>query len=147
MKRFTTALWVFLLVAGFGTTSTAETLFEAEVNDQIDAISSEFRQSGYVKLGETWVDDLSEGDDMYVELEMFQDYEYIAVGVCDNDCGDIDLLIFDARDREVASDISDDDVPVLHGSPDYDGTYFLEAQMHDCNTRTCAFGVAIYARR
>lgn len=127
--------------------ASAETVFEAEVNRQIDQVSWEFRQAGYVKLGDTWIDELGENDDTAIEVQLFEDVEYIAVGVCDNDCGDLDLVLFDERDREIASDISEDDVPVLHGSPDWDGIFYLEAQMHDCITRTCAFGVAIYARR
>ncbi len=137
-----TALGVLLCSTGLE----AETRFEAQVHDQIDEASYQFRREGFVKLGSTWIDELEDGDDKYITLQLYDNVEYIAVAVCDEDCSDIDLVLYDEDDRQIARDISTDDIPVIAGVPDYDGEYYLEAQMVDCYARTCAFGVAIYAR-
>lgn len=145
MARLTAGIAAFgVLVAS--TNLVAETRFEAQVHIQIDEVSYQFRQNGFVKLGSTWIDELEEDDDKYITLQLYDNVEYVAVAVCDEDCSDIDLVLYDEYDRPIARDISTDDYPVISGVPDYDGEYYLEAQMADCHARTCAFGVAIYAR-
>ena len=128
------------------TTVAAQSVWEREVNAQIDEASYQFRQEGFHKLGETWIGELEEGDDDYVTVELDSDYEYIAIAVCDSDCGDIDLVLYNDDDVRIANDIGTDDIPVLTGTPDYDGEYYLEAVIADCDADTCAFGVALYAR-
>lgn len=123
-----------------------DSVWVKQVELQIAEASAQFRDAGYRKLGETWIDELEAEDDMYVTVRLNPDYDYIAIGVCDADCGDLDLILYDENDNPIARDIGSDDVPVLSGSPDYSGTYYLEAVMVDCRAATCAFGVALYAR-
>ena len=124
----------------------AATVWEREVQEQINEASYQFRHEGFHKIGQTWIDELEQDDDMYISLELHADYEYIAIGVCDGDCSDLDLILYDDEDVRIANDVGTDDIPILAGSPDYDGEYYLEAAMVDCVTETCAFGVALYAR-
>ena len=139
--------FLLMVVAALAVSAAAaQSVWERQVRDQINEVSYEFRQEGFHKLGETWIDELEEDDDMYITLELNSDYEYIAIGVCDGDCGDIDLILYDDDDVRIANDVGTDDIPVLSGSPDYDGEYYLEALMVDCDADTCAFGVALYAR-
>lgn len=137
-----TALAAVLLV----TAATAASVWEREVQDQINDASYQFRQAGFHKLGETWIDELEAGGDSYITVELNSDYEYIAIGVCNGDCSDLDLVLYADDDDRIANDIGTDDVPILSGSPGNNGEYYLEAVMVDCETETCAFGVALYAR-
>ena len=127
-------------------TVSAASVWERQVQEQIDEASYQFRQQGFHKIDQTWIDELEEDDDMYITLELNADYEYIAIGVCDNDCRDMDLILYDDDDVRIARDVGTDDIPILSGSPDFNGEYYLEALMVDCSTNTCAFGVALYAR-
>lgn len=66
---------------------------------------------------------------------------YGAVAVCDNDCSNVDLLVYDAGGSQVASDVLDDDVPIV----DFEvrkggGTYYFEVKMVSCTTSSCGFG-------
>jgi hypothetical protein len=145
MKSKTKLLLVIAAVMAVSAAA-AQSVWEREVQTQIDEASYQFRQAGFHKLGQTWIDELEEDDDTYITVELDSDYEYIAIGVCDGDCGDIDLILYDDDDVRIANDVGTDDIPVLSGSPDYNGEYYLEAVMVDCDADTCAFGVALYAR-
>ena len=142
IARILLAMTAVLVVSGVS----AQSVWEREVNAQINEASYQFRQEGFRKLGRTWIDDLEDGDDDYITVELDPDYEYIAIAVCDSDCGDIDLILYDDDDVRIAKDIGTDDIPVLSGSPDYYGDYYLEAVMVDCYADTCYFGVALYYR-
>ena len=125
---------------------TAASVWERQVQEQIDEASYPFRQQGFHKVGQTWIDELQQDDDKYITLELNSNYEYIAIGVCDGDCSDLDLILYDGDDVRIANDVGTDVIPILSGSPDTDGDYYLAAVMVDCDADTCAFGVALYAR-
>jgi len=72
--------------------------------------------------------------------------EYQIIGVCDNDCSDFDLRLFDPNGREVASDLLTDDTPVLHLTPSRSGTYTLRAIMTTCSSEPCRYGIGVYGR-
>ncbi|HKQ41084.1 MAG TPA: hypothetical protein VJT79_01285, partial [Pseudonocardia sp.] len=71
---------------------------------------------------------------------------YQIVGVCDNDCSDFDLRLFDPRGREVASDVLTDDTPVLSVTPRITGTYRVRAIMTSCSSQPCRYGIGAYGR-
>jgi hypothetical protein len=69
---------------------------------------------------------------------------YQIIGVCDNDCSDFDLRLFDPRGREVDSDVLTDDTPVVEVSPSVSGTYTVRAIMTSCSDQPCRYGIGIY---
>ena len=89
----------------------AQSVWERQVQAQINEASYQFRQEGFHQLGQTWIDELEQDDDKYITLELNANYEYIAIGVCDGDCGDIDLILYDEDDDPIAEDIGTDGIP------------------------------------
>lgn len=70
---------------------------------------------------------------------------YAGVAVCDNDCSNVDLAVYDAGGTMVSSDVLDDDVPIV----DFDlvkggGTYYFEVRMVECTTASCGYGFRLY---
>lgn len=65
------------------------------------------------------------------------------IGVCDENCTDVDMIVRDPSGREVGRDFEDDDLPmvVLEGATG--GRYTIEMQMPACNG-TCNWGVGVY---
>jgi hypothetical protein len=70
---------------------------------------------------------------------------YSLIGVCDNDCSDFDLRLYDPRGREVASDVLTDDTPVLNVTPRFSGVYTVRAIMTACSDQPCRYGIGVYA--
>ena len=64
------------------------------------------------------------------------------IGVCDDRCRDLDLIVRDASGREVGRDEAVDDVPVVAVETTA-GTYTVEVSMADCNGQ-CHWGVGVF---
>lgn len=79
-----------------------------------------------------------------VPLNLPGGYEYALMGVCDNDCSDLDLAIIE-RGTELSRDTSTDDWPVLQVTPSGSG-YEVMVSMYQCSTSTCGYQVTVWQR-
>jgi hypothetical protein len=64
------------------------------------------------------------------------------IGVCDENCRDLDLIVRDASGREVDRDEETDDVPIV-AVETRAGTYTVEVSMAAC-TGQCHWGVGVF---
>ena len=69
---------------------------------------------------------------------------YTIIGVCDEDCGDIDLAIYDEKDSLVDEDVMEDDYPIVNASPAKDELFTVDVDMYECDVEPCYFGIAIF---
>lgn len=65
------------------------------------------------------------------------------IGVCDEYCTDVDMIVRDPSGREVGRDFEDDDLPMVILEDATAGRYTIEIQMPVCNG-TCNWGVGVY---
>ncbi|WP_227430059.1 hypothetical protein [Psychrobacter sp. I-STPA6b] len=79
-------------------------------------------------------------------LELMQGREYLIVGVCDNDCSDIDLSIHNSQGEIVDSDDHINDLAKLKFAAIDDGLYDLEVEMYSCKTAYCYYRVRSYMK-
>lgn len=82
------------------------------------------------------------GEDHWITLEGGE--EYALLGVCDQDCEDIDLFLYDEKGNEIDSDVLDDDVPVVLVSPSRRTRYRVQIKMYDCDVEPCFYAVGLY---
>lgn len=69
---------------------------------------------------------------------------YRVFGVCDRHCGDLDLLLLDRRDNEVARDVELDAAPFVDVSVTLPGeAYTLAVGMFGCEAANCSYAVGI----
>jgi hypothetical protein len=71
---------------------------------------------------------------------------YLIVGVCDNDCTDVDLVLEDRDRAEVASDVLADDIPVIRFAPNKSASYWIRTSMVVCRVEPCGYGIAVFVR-
>ena len=83
-------------------------------------------------------------DDYYFTLERWNDYQIFSV--CDGDCGDIDLRLYDENNNLVASDTKADDTPAVAISPKWTGRFRLRVTMYNCRYNPCKFGLAVFGK-
>ncbi|MGK7311545.1 MAG: hypothetical protein ACN0LA_04840 [Candidatus Longimicrobiales bacterium M2_2A_002] len=69
---------------------------------------------------------------------------YGGVAVCDYDCSDIDLVVSGADGATLASDVLEDDFPIVNVGIPEAGTFTFEVRMVDCSTSTCGYGFRLY---
>jgi hypothetical protein len=81
-----------------------------------------------------------------LSVTMSRGNRYAIVGVCDEDCNDIDLRLYDENDNLIDSDTSSDDKPVVVVSPRWSGEYRLRVTMARCSANPCYYGVGLFRR-
>ena len=109
----------------------------AVVSGQLDAASSEMgltpgaRVTGRLADGRTQLANIqAPGGEIYF------------LGVCDENCRDVDMIVRDASGREVGRDMEPDDVPIVLVQA-VAGVYTVEVSMADC-TGDCHWGVGVF---
>lgn len=83
-------------------------------------------------------------DDYYFSLSKGWQYQIIAV--CDGDCGDIDLCLYDEYGGEIDCDTASDDKPMVAATPRWTGRFRLRVKMYDCRINPCKFGIAVFGK-
>lgn len=107
-----------------------------------DAISdkSSFTLNNYIigKLADdrtdTWTFPLTRGS------------EYLIIGVCDNDCRDVDLVVKDGSGNVIVKDEEVDDNPVTRFRVTSSGRFTVSVTMADCRDEPCFFGFGLFEK-
>jgi hypothetical protein len=88
----------------------------------------------------------SEGGDSNWARTFDAGYSYLIVGVCDNDCPDVDLGLEDEEGVVVATDTGVGDMPMIRFTPSTTVYYWIEPTMHACSREPCGYGIAIFRK-
>lgn len=70
---------------------------------------------------------------------------YVIIGVCDRDCTDVDLRLYDPMGNNIATDVATDDHPVLRFTAATSGSYRLQVEMAACSHNPCYYGVQLFS--
>ena len=119
--------------------------FEKQVRAQLSKVSENLARKGFELTTQIHTGELDEGRNEEVSLRLRAGVRYAIVGVCDQDCKDLDIVLLNSSGRELASDVGEDDVPVVEITPEREGTYIARAVMADCSNEPCHFGVGLYS--
>ena len=120
--------------------------WQEAVNSQLQRSQERAADDGFRMMEDNRTGSMSEGDPESLSLSLRVGTEYKIVGVCDQDCSDLDLRLFDASGNEVDEDIMTDDVPIVTVTPSRSETYRLQVIMVACSTEPCFYGIGIYGR-
>lgn len=127
------------------TSSSTADRWEQQVMDQLNRAADIGAGSGFVQTHGPWVASLRQGERRSWTIRLNAGATYRLVGVCDNDCSDLDLKLY-AGEATVAQDVLVDDVPVLNFTPATTRDYTLEVIMASCSVNPCRYGAAGYGR-
>lgn len=79
-----------------------------------------------------------------LEVDLTEGVRYMVVAFCDENCTDIDLVLFDPDGGGVASDIFPTDEPVLNLTAATTGVYTVRVAMVDCSADDCAYSLGLF---
>jgi hypothetical protein len=102
--------------------------------------------AGYHPTHEPFISEIGNGgyDDIEVNLQKGQ--SYAMTGSCDQDCGDLDLEIYDDNGNLIDSDIELDDFPILSVQPRWNAHFTIRAKMEHCSNAPCRYGIGIFGK-
>lgn len=147
MRRNTPLLLAGLCTFGTTTAAVAQDEWTRQVARLLDAAAQTATRSGLTRTHQPFIGSLNARANQGQTLQLNAGISYQIVGVCDNDCSDFDLRLYDPRGRMVAEDVLDDDTPVLSVTPSATGTYTVRAIMTTCSSEPCRYGIGVYGSR
>jgi hypothetical protein len=101
---------------------------------------------GYTLLDVAGTDLLAPGGAATVPLNLPLGYEYAVMGVCDNDCSDLDLSVLKSG-VELSVDTSRDDWPVVQVTPTGSSDYGIKVTMYQCShSSACGYQLTVWQR-
>ena len=119
---------------------------QAIILAQLQQAQAALAQQGFQMVGQPYSGSLQQGQSWNVPAQMATGYEYRVIGVCDRDCNDLDLLLFDANGAPLTQDRSTSSQPVVGVQPAYSGNYTIQVQMYNCAVAPCYYALALYGR-
>jgi hypothetical protein len=117
-----------------------------EVTDQLVKAAIASGLGGYSLTHEPFIDLLTHGRSDYITINLRAGTAYGIVGVCDRDCQDLDIALYDSRGNLIASDLQDDDIPAISINPSRSGTYKVRIDMANCDTNSCYYGIGVFGQ-
>ncbi len=120
--------------------------FGETMNDRMANFRRSFVDDGYSEMGETESGSMTEGQEMRFPVNLRSGVEYKFVGVCDNDCQDLDLVLFGPDGDRLESDLLTDAYPILEVRAEEGGQYRMAVSMVTCTLDPCLYEVATFAR-
>ena len=120
--------------------------WERIVVEQAAEVDELFKREGYEPSHDLQTGYMSTEESTTTRLDL-EPGEYVFVGVCDSDCEDLDLAVYNPSGTLVGSDDEDDDVPVVEIRVVSAGEYSFAASMASCQAETCFYGVRVLYKR
>jgi hypothetical protein len=82
-------------------------------------------------------------DNTYTDVNytLRQGVPYALVGICDDDCSDLDFKLYDANYNLIDSDTQPDATPVIEVTPRWTGLFHVRVIMSRCSTSPCWYGL------
>jgi hypothetical protein len=71
---------------------------------------------------------------------------YAILGVCDDDCRNIDLDLYNESGRLIDSDHQFDDKPLVKVSPNRTAVFQLKITIPSCATHRCTYGIGVFGK-
>jgi len=113
---------------------------------QLQQVEQAATQQGYQQVGQPFAGGLLQGQSWNVPAQLVAGYEYRVLGVCDQNCRDMDVAIYDESGATVAQDNANDDHPVVAVAPAANGQFTIQAQMFQCSAQPCYYALILYGR-
>jgi hypothetical protein len=144
MKRVVVS--ALLGVSLIASSAHAQDQWERVVRSQLQQVGAASERNGYTMATEVYQGRLDDDATTSLNVTLQAGKDYILWGVCDQDCSDIDLVIYDSDGDEVDSDLQTDDKPLLRVVPQSNGRYRVKVSMVSCSANPCRYGVGLWSK-
>jgi hypothetical protein len=126
------------------TVAIASSRYEEEIPNQLMFAARALGFGDYQLFAGPYIDRLDANGEARLTFTLRKGATYAIIGVCDEDCSDIDMEIYDQNGNSIAVDRGTDDYPMLQISPAWTAEFTLEVDMYNCSTSYCYYGVGVY---
>jgi hypothetical protein len=124
----------------------AQTQYVEQVRNQLNNARDILEARGFEKTHDYKIATLANGSARSTTLNLEKGMQYAIIGVCDKDCTDLDIKLYDENDKQVASDTSADDKPLVSITPRWTGQFRILVSMYKCSNSPCYYGVGVFGK-
>ena len=117
-----------------------------QVRLQLELSKVTLAATGWEETHEDEFDRLNNGDYDHFRFNLSRGKSYIIISACDEDCSDLDLMLYDKYDNELLTDTQTDDFPMISVTPRYTGSYTLIVRMYSCGSDPCYYGISVLGK-
>jgi hypothetical protein len=139
-----------LLAAALGvvvsTSTSAQNTYQQQITRQLTNAANILTPRGYTADRAPVMGNLNASNQESVLMNLNAGVQYAILGVCDNDCRDVDLRVYDPLGNSVGEDVATDDTPVVEFVASTSGQYRVTVIMAACNQNPCYYGVQVFLR-
>ncbi len=133
-RVFAGAAALFLMAPGIAPAAVAG---DDALSQLVEQATQAFTDNGFTATGWVYQNTLKQGGEETTTVTLDGGTLYGVMGVCDSDCGDLDIHLIDSSGNEVAKDLDADDFPIVR--TESSGTYTLRVVMVACSTEPCGY--------
>ena len=101
--------------------------------------------NGYSLMDVSRTSLLNAGASESVSITLPPGHQYKLMGVCDNDCLDLDLAV-SSGGIQLAADTTTDDWPLLEVIPTGSSSYSVNVTMYNCSTPNCGYQLTVWRK-
>jgi hypothetical protein len=131
--------------------STQQARLDSEQREQLEALTRSYLDASATNnaqgFGPSGINDeiasLQPGADHRWRVNLRGGVSYRILGVCDNECSDVDIEVLDSSGAVVGSDVLTDDIPIVNVEPRTDTTYNVRIMLKNCTVAPCYVGARV----
>jgi len=127
------------------TIAIAGSRYEDQIRDQLIMAARALGVGNY-QYQDSYIDRLDDNSEERLTFNLKKGMTYAIVGVCDEDCSDIDLELYDENGNSISVDRGSDDYPIVEVTPARTGQFSLEVDMYSCSASYCYYGISIFSQ-
>lgn len=120
--------------------------YATQVWNQLQKAYSDISDSSSFQLNNYIIGKLADGATDTWTFPLTRGKEYLIIGVCDNDCTDVDLAVKGGNGAVIVKDEEVDDTPVTRFRVTSSGRFTVEVTMADCKDEPCFFGFGLFEK-
>lgn len=121
--------------------------YQQQVMARLQQVNQAFIGQGFQAIDQPATGTLAQGQNTTFPANLSTGIEYRIVGVCDNDCADLDLVLYDQNNNVVSQDQLTDATPIVSVAPQWTGPFTVQVVMHNCAQAPCYYALALYGRQ
>ncbi len=120
--------------------------WERQVREQLQRAEVALQAKGTRGVAFTRAGNLNTEESASLTVTFEASVSYEIVGVCDNDCTSLGLVLATLSNNDIAADRTGESFPVLHFTPTVTASYRVKVLMRACQLNPCWYGVGVYRK-
>ena len=141
-----TAFCTAFLGSALALPAAAANEYEEQIKDLLVQVAEHWLEEGFEPSHEPILGSLNTRGRHSTTVTLEAGQTYVMVAVCDQDCSDLDLQLYDAADELIDEDMEEDDFPIVSAEIYRSGEFQVETEMYVCDEEPCYFGVGIFSK-